>query len=334
MPAALRVLRSQLRPTRPYLTGERRLRQMLRLPNPADAIWLARRSGANVIFPVMSTPPRRSGIGLVGWVPDLQHRTHPQYFDRRASLGIEALVQRLMVACDAVVLSSETVAEQARHYYPRYANKFHVLPFPSKYAYVEPADPGDVAKKYGVDGDYYLCANQFWRHKNHLLVLEAWRELCAEGPVACFLTGLPNDPRDPANGVLSELLQGIAKYGLQDHLKVLGLVSKPELEGLMRGARGLIQPSLSEGWNTSVQDAKALDLPVLALDSPIFREQVPNASFFQNTAESLAHCVVAAEQGLRRPAVEPARERERAFALSFGASLHEVCQIASSKAGR
>ena len=60
-----------------------------------------------------------------------------------------------------------------------------------------------------------LYPSNFWRHKNHEIVVEAIARLRRKNVrIPVVMTGLPADYRDPANQVLSQTLQAIACAGL------------------------------------------------------------------------------------------------------------------------
>ncbi len=72
-----------------------------------------------------------------------------------------------------------------------------------------------------------------------------------------------------------------AELGVEDRTRFLGFIPRPDQLGLMAGAVAVIQPSLCEGWSTTVEDAKALGRQVLASDIAVHREQLDrNADFF------------------------------------------------------
>jgi glycosyltransferase involved in cell wall biosynthesis len=58
---------------------------------------------------------------------------------------------------------------------------------------------------------------------------------------------------------------------------------------LMRRSLGVIQPSLFEGWNTVVEEARCLAKPIILSDIAVHREQNPPQSIFfpPNSPETL-----------------------------------------------
>jgi glycosyltransferase involved in cell wall biosynthesis len=221
---------------------------------------------------------------------------------------------------------------------PQYAGKGRLASFPSIFAFELPK--GDIVStlhKFNLPNRFALVVNQFWRHKNHLVVVNAISQLRRNSiRIPVVMVGLPADYRDPLNQTLSSLLQAIACCDVNDRIKVLGLVNHEDLVNLMRAAAVIIQPSRFEGWSTVVQDSKALGRPLICSDIPVHREQAPNALGFFNwsDAQELADLLAASWPNLGPGPEPPIEERslgnERAFARHFGQELLQICREAAS----
>ena len=195
-----------------------------------------------------------------------------------------------------------------------------------------------MLERFGIPEKFALVVNQFWRHKNARVVVAAAAELRrrhAEVPVV--LVGLPWDYRDPLNAPISETLQDVARLRLRETVTVLGGVARADLLALLRRAAVVIQPSLFEGWGTTVQDAKALGRPVLCSDIAVHREQAPDAVglFAPGDPNELADLLervwpdLGPGPDLDREA--QALERERSFARAHGEALFAICGEAAGR---
>ena len=313
--------------------GEGRVRQALRLKDPAHPVWVASEAGADVVFPVVAPPAiRPRGLGLVGWIPDFQHAAMPENFSRAEIEDRDLAFQRIGERCHRVVVSSNAVASDFVRLLPEYGDKVVVVPFPSRYVLTPlgRADEG-VAGKYGLPMRYVLCANQFWSHKNHLLLVDSIAVLKSRGlEVTVVLTGLLSDYRDPTLRLLSDLLQAIATAGVHDQVRILGLVPLADFDDLLRGSAGVVQPSGYEGWSTTIEDAKALGKQVICSDIPVHREQVPDAlAFFSLDPGS---CADALRRLWERPQGADleltALGRATAAVASHAVALRDVCAAA------
>ena len=140
------------------------------------------------------------------------------------------------------------------------------------------------------------------------------------------MTGMPADHRDARNTALSALLQQMAQADVRQDIWLLGLVELQELHALLRGAAVVLQPSLFEGWSTTVQDARALGRPVICSNLAVHREQAPDAFGFidPNNAETLAALLASFSDfppGPDHAKETVALEQERAFGANHGLRL-------------
>jgi glycosyltransferase involved in cell wall biosynthesis len=262
-------------------------------PSPNVSFWLnlQKSRAVDVLLPLQNfdLPPYKAGIG---WIPDFQHIHIPHLFSRHEAESRNRAYTQLAQNCEKVIVSSRAVARDFANLYPRYSEKTAILPFPSLFA-AKPDLPavGDTLEKYRLPPKFALVPNQFWAHKNHAILPPALAALRNAGKsLPVVLTGAPADYRDPSNTVVSDFLQAVAQQGVHNDIYMLGAVSRHELLDLLRSTSLIIQPSLSEGWNTTLEDAKALGVPVACSDLQVHREQCGSEVFYfdPKDASSLA----------------------------------------------
>ncbi len=251
-------------------------------------------------------------IPAIGWIPDFQHTHLPEFFSKKEAATRDSEFHRLCRLCSCVLLSSFDAQKDLHAMYPECAAKSDVLQFVATVT-AENALPGleDLRKRYQFDGDYFLLPNQFWAHKNHRAVIEALRILNSSGrKVLVLVTGGTRDYRQPA---YFDLLMGYAREcGVSDNFRVLGLVSGADLAALMRHSLALINPSLFEGWSTTVEEAKSLGKRIILSDIPVHREQNPAGGkfFYPSDVQTLAEAMW--RLWSQRDAQEDARLAEQA----------------------
>jgi glycosyltransferase involved in cell wall biosynthesis len=321
-----------------YFRGESRLRQLLALPDKSALFDAAREHKISVVLPVRMAPFRASALQTIGWIPDFQHVYLPEFFSEATRAYRDQAYLQLAAQCALVMLSSHTALEHFTAFAPEHAHKGRVISFPSLWAF-EDLDENVFAtqQKFRIPAKFALVANQFWRHKNHELVIEAVRQLQHRGiRVHVVMTGLPADYRDPNNETTSRILQAVASAGLINEITVLGMVSDADLANLVRTAAVVIQPSRFEGWSSAVQECKALGRPVICSDIPTHREQAPDALGFvpcdrpDKLADLLAANWLTLEPGPNLIVENAALAAEREFARQHGDSLLRICQEAES----
>ena len=99
------------------------------------------------------------------------------------------------------------------------------------------------------------------------------------GKVIIVASGNPSDLRYPAHP--QRVLNCIRDYNIEDRFIFLGMIPYQHIMPLMRISAGVVNPSFCEGWSTTVEEAKAIGVPLIISDLPIHREQTGGgASFF------------------------------------------------------
>ncbi len=282
----------------------------------------------------------RPGCRVLAWFPDFQHRALPHLFSPagwwRRELGF-----RLQIAArrHAVVSSHDALALALRHYLPpeRVSVVRFALPPPSAR---DVESIAETVAKYGLPSRYFFMPNQFWLHKNHLLVIEALARLAHQGEVPTVLaSGQQSDPRNHSH--FDRVREAVHRYGLQSRFLMPGLLPKEDMAPLLLGATALLNPSLYEGWSTPVEEAKSAGVPMILSDLDVHREQADgHAVFFaRHDVDSLADALLVfpdqdpeARQRRRELARTLAEQRIAQFAHSFVGAAHQACP--SSAIGR
>lgn len=274
--------------------------------------WFSRRmldEGVDFVYPYCPQDRKPKPFHSAAWMPDLQHAVMPEMFSAAEVQDRDAAFRHFIGHAETIVLSSHSAREHCSEHYPDALPKLRVLEFPSVIDPVEDPDLWAAAREYGLPAKFFLLSNQFWRHKNHVLVLEALERLAMDGVHPCVAcTGHTYDYRHP--GFFDELLGEIQRRGLHMQVRILGLIPRSRQLQLMRTACAVIQPSLFEGWNTTVEDVRALGRPVLLSDIDVHLEQAPDGAryFEKHSADSLA-------EGMREAwLAEPVRETQEGLA--------------------
>lgn len=253
-----------------------------RTEHPADrAAFAAIASDFHLDF-MFPLPSVASGSGVKGaaWIPDLQHCFLPELFEK-ADIESRDEMFRSFSESGLIIFSSETSRDEFRKRYPEAAAKLEVWSFCSNPGNdLFAASPSQVVDKYRLPERFFLVANQFWKHKDHVIVVEALIRLKREGlSVPVVFTGALRDYR--GTGHIDEFLQSIQRGGINDSVHLLGFLDRSEQLHLMRSALAVIQPSRFEGWSTVVEDGKALGQRLILSDLDVHREQNPsNSKYF------------------------------------------------------
>ena len=216
------------------------------------------------------------------WIPDFQHKFLPQLFSAEELESRDVQFAAIAKHAQYLILSSHDALGHFKEFYPNSKAEVRILQFMSLINETELSDRQDVLSKFKLDRPYFIVCNQFWSHKNHLLVLEAFATLDQKNVgFDLVFTGKPHDHRDPQ--YFNKLSAYVESNALTDHIKFLGFIDRADQLTLMRESLAVIQPSLFEGWSTVNEDAKTLGKTILASDIPIHREQLKeNFSLFDS----------------------------------------------------
>lgn len=244
------------------------------LSNAEELSRLYQQLGIDVVFPITSVPPVQTVAATIGWIPDFQHVHYPEFFTDAELYVRKHHYAFLAGYCDRLVCSSSQVLQDFALAFPGVQDKGELLPFavtlPTQALTLSPTS---TLERYGLAGrPYAYLPNQFWAHKNHRTAYEAWRIVIDSDPAALLVcSGMPHDYRAPQ--YYQELEEFVHNHNLDGNILRLGELDRTEQLQIMRGAACVIQPSLFEGWSTSVEEAKALGKPLIVSDLIVHRDQ-------------------------------------------------------------
>lgn len=314
-------------------------RQLLALATgkdvPAEELFISH--GIDVVFENAWYYGRRFQLPVIAWLPDFQHRHLPHMFKWHGYWKREMGYRRQVSSGRCILLSSRDARQDLKSFYPANRGTLFVIPFAVEISEeLLRADPTAVRKRYRLPKGFFFLPNQFYKHKNHELVLSALRLLKSRGVnVVVALSGTLQDPRTPR--VINRLNRNIRDNHLEKNVHFLGSIPYTNVIGLMRSAAALVNPSLFEGWSTTVEEAKSLGVKMILSDLAVHREQADGfATFFkrhssESLAEALAGCAERENSGRvlsESRALIAARKRRRVFAQDFTKMVHLCAQIA------
>ena len=261
----------------------RKILRLLRIRGRSTTLLQsAQAEGIDVIFPVTHSLGKDSPVNWIGWIPDFQHRHLPDFFCEKDRSNRDEKYQTLIHEAPHLVASSEDAKSDLLKFYAADANRISAYRFRT---YAEPAwfsdNPIKVVDDLGLPEKFLMFPSQFWKHKNHELLLKSVAQFksAVNEDICLVLTGKDIDYRNP--GHPDHLKQLIVRMGLESNVRYLGLLPRNQQIQLMRRACAIVQPSLFEGWSMLVEDCRALGKTVLLSDLPVHREQAyPSAHFF------------------------------------------------------
>ena len=291
---------------------------------------IVKENNIDVIFPFYLKAGKAKSIY---WMPDFQFMHLPNFFTKQAIKNFNVKLQKYFKLADSIVLSSEDAKNDFKHFSPKFLNKTRVMRFVAhvpQNVYQQSVD--EISSEYDIPKKFMYLPNQFWAHKNHTIVFKALSILKRRGVTPFLvLTGNPVDVRNPA--YLAGMLELISKLGIRNQVAILGLIPHHFVYALIRHADFVINPSLFEGWSTTVEECKSLGKKMILSNLNVHQEQKPSKStyFDPNNAEQLAdkiedywmNTVTPIDADLENQARETIQSRSIEFAERFLKIINE-----------
>ena len=141
----------------------------------------------------------------IEWIPDFQDKYLPELFSNSELIRREKSVRKKLANPNGLILSSQDCLNDIKKFYTTDISNIYIMPFVS---YIEQEilsihidQEREILDKFNLQHKKYLCiSNQFWKHKNHIIVLKAIELFFADNPQSNILfvfTGNLSDRRNP-----------------------------------------------------------------------------------------------------------------------------------------
>jgi glycosyltransferase involved in cell wall biosynthesis len=207
---------------------------------------------------------------------DLQEMYYPQYFAWYRRVWRRMANATLLFSCKGVICESKYVKGDIIKFYNTKAEKIHVLPGPASVEFskkdIEMNVIDNVKNKYNLPTRYIFYPAQFWLHKNHALLLLAFRELKSSGyEGSLVLTGAK--AHDYVN-----IESKIIKYGLANAVINLGYVDQFYMPYVYHLSECVVVPTLFESISIPAFEAFSMGVPLCISNVCGLPEQVNGAA--------------------------------------------------------
>lgn len=243
----------------------------------------------NAIFPMHDYPVKsKSDAKLVSWYADLQHLYYPGFFTKRKIIERNARIKFILRNTKDLVVSSQAVKDDFHKFFslPK-GLKIHIYHFVSIIDYLPELSFEEIRAKYSLPENYYMISNQFHKHKNHIVAFKALAELKKKG-INAHIAVTGRFPSEPDSPYMQELHDIINENNLKENISFLGLIPRGDQLLLMKYTNAILQPSLFEGWSTVIEDARSLQVPVIAASLQVNIEQLEEKGTYFEPHDYLA----------------------------------------------
>lgn len=212
------------------------------------------------------------GARIVILVHDAIPLDHPELQRPGAAETFEQKLRLVASYADRVICTSRSCLDAVKPHLQRLGRVPPLLP---ALLGVEVSPPAPLRHLKAPDRSYFVMVGTIEPRKNHAMILDIWDRFGGEGPslVICGHRGWANED------VFARLDRGIANV-----TEIAGLTDG-EISTLLTGSRGLLFPSLDEGFGLPPAEASALGVPVLCSDLPSCREILGNTPVYLNPSD-------------------------------------------------
>jgi glycosyltransferase involved in cell wall biosynthesis len=222
---------------------------------------------------------------------DLQQLYHPQNFSRFQRLWRHQIYTHMSARARRIICESEYVKADIVRFYGVDAKHIVVIPAPPHVDFRTTQSEErlvEVRHRLSLPARFLFYPAHFWRHKNHLRLIEAFRDVTREVPdLSLVLTGKEQEAYATVNRAIDE-------FGLRDKVVHLGYVAQDDIWAIYRLATALIMPSLFESISIPVYEAFQAGTPVAVSNILALPEQVgENGLLFDpNSTASIKAAIV------------------------------------------
>jgi len=264
-----------------------------------------------VISPIYSTYLLATHRPFIFTLHDLQEKHYPQNFSLMQRLWRHVTNQFLITKAAAVICESNYVKQDIVKFFSPKEDKIFVVPAPpaisqqvSEYSMEQLAE---IRKKYSLPMEYLFYPAQFWPHKNHHRLIQAFSRIQQKFPgCSLVLTGKKRDEYRKIFDLIHEL-------GIEDKVIHIEHVEQADLAVLYQLATVVVIPTLFESISIPAYEAFTFGAPVCISNVVALPEQVGDAGllFAPTSVEDMISCIekVLRSQSLRDELISKGKTR-------------------------
>jgi len=252
------------------------------------------------------------GIPILSKVVDVLHRDFPATLAPEINAQRETIFEYLVRISDRFQCNSQYTAGRLHHHF--------AVPFERMFCSYIPIHrrfpDGAEEQTPPVSAPYFFYPANSWKHKNHEMLLSAfrhYRDRDADKSWDLVLTG-HEDER------MRQILTVAKDLGLAQHVHFFGHLPERGFSRVWRHAGALVFPSLHEGFGIPLVEAMHFGIPILSSSAGSLGEVAGNAALFADADDPVAWAAgmsrIARDESLRVELVARGRQRLAQFSLA------------------
>ncbi|RFD19380.1 glycosyltransferase family 1 protein [Komagataeibacter melaceti] len=221
---------------------------------------------------------RRHKAVFVPMVHDLIPLEFPEYARPAEPARHQRRIATVTSLAQGVIVPSQVVADSLAPFVTRSGRDITVTVIPHG-LHLHALQPAPVAATPAArqERPYFVSLGTIEPRKNHLLLLNIWRDLVHEmGDAAPQLILVGR--RGWENENIIDMLERCP--ALRGHVVEHNDLSDLQVVTLLQHSQGLLFPSFAEGFGLPLAEALALGVPCICSDLPVFREVAGNVATY------------------------------------------------------
>jgi glycosyltransferase involved in cell wall biosynthesis len=279
-----------------------------------------------LLAPIYSLALLHTSVPFAYTLHDLQENYYPENFAWWQRTWRYQIHSRLLKRARRVVCESSHVKADIVRIFDMAQERIIVMAAPPQSQFLAAQSDEqlrEVRTRLQLPEKFLFYPAQFWIHKNHVRLLEAFREVANEiSDLGLVLTGKKRDE-------YQSVMYTIDRLGLGGRVRHLGYVEQDDLQATYRLATALVMPSLFESVSIPIYEAFQAGTPVAASGILAIPEQVGDAAllFDPTSVTSIRDAILKIVRDPRAANRLSVRGRERMRAMTperYGAQLQDL----------
>ena len=211
---------------------------------------------------------------------DMQEKYYPYFFTLKDRIIRAIFNKSISKKANKIICESNYVKNDIIKFLQVDESKIFVISAPPPKDFInykfDEKNFDKIKKKYNLPDKYIFYPAQFWFHKNHIRLIEAFNFISKDhGNVHLVLTGSEQNN-------YKSVINKIKELNLNSKIRHLGFVDYQDLPYLYKMSLMLVMPSLFESVSIPIYEAFALKVPVCCSNITAIPEQVGDAGLIFN----------------------------------------------------
>ncbi len=217
----------------------------------------------------------KNHIKKISTLHDVQELHFPEFFTSAERAHRAFNYKKAIDYADAVLVSYNHIKNDIIKYFDKEESQIHTILLDMEDLWFNRINKRDknILCKYDLPKEFLLYPASSWKHKNHLILLQAVKNV---DDVKLICTGHKTDY------YINEIEPYIISNKLENRIKFLGIVSDNELFELYNTCKAVIVPTLYEAGSFPLMESILMNIPVICSNVTSLPETIGDNRFVFN----------------------------------------------------